>query len=226
MLSAAATLVLIIAGAHGYDLTPRLASQSGAPFVAPSPDVRSSKEMDSSVPPLTDAARPHRGKEPLSTGFVVPSRAPAPRPTVDRGDDPPRAAVDSDTRVGIVPISPITLPAVSASAVELGAVPPKLAPELAEELQLSDTQRKKIEAIYDMRQHALDEILDSTRKRVELERDQTLAAVERVLTPNQRKQYRERCASQESSFATRQAVPLPPAHRPVPQQTGSAVCRE
>jgi hypothetical protein len=80
--------------------------------------------------------------------------------------------------------------------------------------------------IYDTRQQALREILHSTRQRVERERSQTDAAIERLLTPDQRQHYRERCANLESSVLIRPTGPLLSGQVPAPPQVASAMCRE
>jgi hypothetical protein len=70
-------------------------------------------------------------------------------------------------------------------------------PPPADALNLTDAQRKQIDEINDQRRQALTDILERTRKRVALERHQTDAAIERVLTPAQRRQYREQAADRE-----------------------------
>jgi hypothetical protein len=79
---------------------------------------------------------------------------------------------------------------------------PTATEEAGDALRLSDTQRQQLEAITDAQQQALRDILESTRKRVELERRQTDAAIARVLTPEQRRQYRDR-GDRDRNAATR-----------------------
>ncbi len=101
--------------------------------------------------------------------------------------------------------------------IDLTLRPLVLTPDVAEELKLSGAQRKQIAEIYDSRRHAFHEILENTRKRVEIERHETDAAIERVLTREQRKQYRERLASQGSTILQTTPAPLPdPARSGMP----------
>jgi hypothetical protein len=213
LLPAAATLALIVAGTYVRDLAPPLASPSVAAPVA------SSLETEVTVPPRPHAPPRLRGREPLSTGVLFGSPAKA-KAAVDRQNGSNAAIVEADAVGEVTPTSPTAVP-LPAQPIELSAIAPRLAPELADELRLSDAQRKQIDAIYDMRQHALHEILESTRQRVELERYQTDAAIEHVLTPEQRKQYRERRASEGSGIPTRPAAPLPPADLPMPPRLAS-----
>jgi Spy/CpxP family protein refolding chaperone len=98
------------------------------------------------------------------------------------------------------------------------------ADSLAEALKLTDTQRKQIEEINDQRRQALTQILEHTRKRVALERLQTDAAIERVLTPEQRRQYREQAADRERRASdgwsilprASTSIPLPPTPSTTP----------
>jgi Spy/CpxP family protein refolding chaperone len=208
LLPAAATLALIVAGTQMRVLTPPAAPPSAVPGPA------LSTEMELPVPQRPNP--PPRRRDPKSPTTRVPfdSPVPPPRDAVDSDGDPLGAVGGNVSEVAST--SPPAAPTVPAHPVDLSEVTPRLAPELAEELKLSDTQRKQIEAIYDTRQHALQEILESTRKRVELERHQIDAAIEDVLTPEQRIHYRERRASEGSSNRTRPADPLPRARSPMP----------
>ena len=153
-----------------------------------------------------------------ATTTVVPkhARVPVPPRAGDPGD-PDATLLGARAVTGVAPTSTAAMPsALSRSApIELSIHPPVLAPDVAADLKLSDVQRRQIAEIYDMRRLALREILESTRKRVEMERSQIDAAIERVLTPEQRKQYRERLASQGSTI-----VETTPASLPAPEQPG------
>jgi hypothetical protein len=222
MVAAAATLALIVAAAQLHDLARAFFSSSLAPSVASSSDVAPSTAAELPSPPLREVPRRRRNLEPAPTD----SPARALKAPADRSGDSHEDSTKAETLGDMAVTSPAELPSMPELPVELIAVTPRLAPELAKELRLSDTQRHRIEEIYDTRQRALREILQSTRQRVELERSQTDAAIERVLTPDQRQQYRERCASLGSSVLMRPAAPLSSGQAAVPPQIPSATCRE
>jgi Spy/CpxP family protein refolding chaperone len=205
LLSAAAALTLIVAGTHVPDFSVRPA----APPVASPEEVPTSVWTESTV--RRSGVPAPRDPRPRPTRVPVTMPAEPLVPAVDRSSIP-HAGVEGGAILDSSLAGPAAESTDSHHPVELFVEPPKLAPELAEELRLSDTQRKQIEAIYDTRHHALHVILDSTRRRVELEGDEADAAVERVLTPDQRKQYRERRGSEASGVVTRTGNPVSPAH--------------
>ncbi len=145
------------------------------------------------------------------------------------------AVNDSGARLYPLPLAPPLSRSRHADSTRHRQQPPA-APTATEEarnaLRLSDTQRQQIEAITDAQHQALNGILEATRKRVELERRLTDAAIARVLTPGQRRQYRDRgdrdrsAATADHNTATRDrnasegpsALPQPPASQlpPVP----------
>ncbi len=143
--------------------------------------------------------------------------------THSRERRPPSSAVaDSGARLYPLPLGPPLPRSRRAETSRHRQQQPSPAPtttqEAADALKLSDIQRLQIEAITDAQQQALHDILESTRKRVELERRLTDAAIARVLTPEQRRQYRDR-GDRDRSAATPDrnasegpsALPRPPA---------------
>lgn len=90
------------------------------------------------------------------------------------------------------------------------AVPTALAGQMAQELRLTDAQRKQIEAIYDAQRQKLSEILESNRQRLTLERRETDEAVEKVLTPRQRQRYRDMNANRGPALPLNDPALPPP----------------
>lgn len=72
-----------------------------------------------------------------------------------------------------------------------GPAPGMLAGVFADELKLSDAQRKQIEAIFESHRPQLSVLRDSVREKFEQERKAMDAEIEKVLTPEQRDRFRE-----------------------------------
>jgi Spy/CpxP family protein refolding chaperone len=101
-----------------------------------------------------------------------------------------------------------------AAPIPPGLAPPGLALQglastLAQELKLDDGQRKKIDAIFEARRTRLGELRDSVRTRFETERREIDTEIERVLTPDQRKQFHELNLRRPALVSTL-PVPVPP----------------
>ncbi len=154
LLSAAAALTLIVLGQHVPDLGLRPAAP---PVVAPA-EVPTSVWTESTVR-RSGGSAPRRDPGPRPTRVPVTMPAEPLVPAVDRSSNP-HAGVGGGAFWDSSLAGPAAESTDSSHPVELFVEPPKLAPELAEELRLSDTQRKQIEAIYDTRHHALHVILD------------------------------------------------------------------
>jgi hypothetical protein len=192
LLPIAATLALIVADTQLRPVAPPVATPSPLATAVSEPPLR---EMPTPAPTATATATQRRqGSRQIRSSQAtnvasqpVPSSAQsaaqAPAGALQRHE----AAADPKAPATVTPDSPVAW---------LPIVP---APELAEALKLSDTQRKEIDA-----------------------------AIERVLTPDQRRLYRERQAnsagpagerphaSERSGVLPRPAVPVPPAQQPPP----------
>jgi Spy/CpxP family protein refolding chaperone len=72
-----------------------------------------------------------------------------------------------------------------------GPAPGMLAGVFAEELKLTDAQRKQIETIFESHRPQLSVLRDSVREKFEQERKAIDAEIEKVLTPEQRERFHE-----------------------------------
>jgi Spy/CpxP family protein refolding chaperone len=72
-----------------------------------------------------------------------------------------------------------------------GPAPGMLAGVFADELKLTDPQRKQIETIFESHRPQLTELRESVREKFEQERKAIDAEIEKVLTPEQRDRFHE-----------------------------------
>jgi Spy/CpxP family protein refolding chaperone len=72
-----------------------------------------------------------------------------------------------------------------------GPAPGMLAGVFADELKLTDPQRKQIETIFESHRPQLSVLRDSVREKFEQERKAIDAEIEKVLTPEQRERFHE-----------------------------------
>lgn len=79
-----------------------------------------------------------------------------------------------------------------------------------EELELNDEQRERVERLMEDQREKAEQLMADMEPRMKALVDSTNAAIEEVLTPEQREQFRELQAERRDLIVRRFRVPVPP----------------